>query len=70
MAKKAEGTSSKASMLTCEPSNGRCLLFQFLLSNGINFFINGKLEIFQIEIDVQSLAYKILLRCFMRLEGL
>ena len=56
MAIKAEGTSRKASVFTCGLSNGRYLLFEFLLSNGINFFTNGKVEIFQIEIDEQSLA--------------
>ena len=56
MAKKAEGTSRKASVLTYESSNGRDFLFQSLLGNGINFFTNKKLEIFQIEIDEQPLA--------------
>ena len=56
MAKKAEGTSRKASVLTYGLSNGRDFLFQSLLGNGINFFTNKKLEIFQIEIDEQPLA--------------
>ena len=56
MAKKAEGTSRKASVLTYGLSNGRDFLFQSLSGNGISFFTNKKLEIFQIEIDEQPLA--------------